>query len=278
MKNKWLRRLSVLCFMACIIGVMPFYAKADEKKEAAVTYDEETKEFLENLMSGYEASGYDMSGFDLDSYASSLIESSFVSGMESTYLNADREDLEKLVEENEEENASAASYLQATEGVGKYQSEISDYVLDIDEESGVATLSGVIKFEKKDVTFMITMDMNTDETTYTFEKVSSFGEKMQKAALNTVMGMGTVFVVLIFISLLIGCFGLFNKSEIKKEQPQQPAALALSVPEEEEDEEEDVTQDLELVAVISAAIAAAEGTSVEGFQVRSIKKAKRTAW
>ena len=40
--------------------------------------------------------------------------------------------------------------------------------------------------------------------------------------------------------------------------------------------EEDVTDDLELVAVIAAAIAASEGqTSTDGFVVRSIRKVNR---
>ena len=36
--------------------------------------------------------------------------------------------------------------------------------------------------------------------------------------------------------------------------------------------------DMELVAVMAAAIAAYEGTSVEGFQVRSIRRANTKNW
>ena len=42
--------------------------------------------------------------------------------------------------------------------------------------------------------------------------------------------------------------------------------------------EEDLTDDLELVAVITAAIAASENTSSDGFLVRSIKKANKRNW
>ena len=42
--------------------------------------------------------------------------------------------------------------------------------------------------------------------------------------------------------------------------------------------EEDLTDDLELVAVISAAIAASENTSTDSFVVRSIKKVNRSKW
>ena len=44
-------------------------------------------------------------------------------------------------------------------------------------------------------------------------------------------------------------------------------------------EKEELSDDLELVAVISAAIAAYEGSSsTEGFVVRSIKKQKKDGW
>ena len=38
------------------------------------------------------------------------------------------------------------------------------------------------------------------------------------------------------------------------------------------------TDDSELIAVISAAIAASEGTSTDGFVVRSIKRRKSNKW
>jgi len=101
---------------------------------------------------------------------------------------------------------------------------------------------------------------------------SDLGQKMSNAALNTLMGMGVVFVVLIIICYVIKAFGIINKVETRKkaekaliEGPAQPAAPA-------EIEEEDETDDLELVAVIAAAIAAYEGTTPEGIQVRSIRK------
>ena len=54
-------------------------------------------------------------------------------------------------------------------------------------------------------------------------------------------------------------------------------AVTFTAPEVEE-EEEDLTDDLELVAVITAAIAASENTSGDGFVVRSIKKANKRNW
>ena len=103
----------------------------------------------------------------------------------------------------------------------------------------------------------------------------SFGESMKKAGLNTLLGMGTVFVVLILISLIIRAFSLIPKIQAmfaKKETPVEKAvdkAVSQIV-----EKEEELSDDLELVAVISAAIAAYEGTSSDGFVVRSIRKSR----
>ena len=107
----------------------------------------------------------------------------------------------------------------------------------------------------------------------------TFGEKMGKAALNTLLGMGTVFCVLILISFIISLFVFIPKIQDKfsKKPAAIPAAPApVARPVVTETAEEDLTDDLELVAVIAAAVAASEGaSSTDGFVVRSIKRSKR---
>lgn len=100
------------------------------------------------------------------------------------------------------------------------------------------------------------------------------GEAMAKAGLNTLIGMGTVFVVLILISMIINGFAVipklqkaFSKKADEGQSVKENAAPAVQAEEPAVDE----TDDLELVAVIAAAIAASEGaTSTDGFVVRSI--------
>lgn len=110
---------------------------------------------------------------------------------------------------------------------------------------------------------------------------SSMGELMERAALNTLIGMGTVFVVLILISLLIYCMGFIpklqsrltaKKSESKEEDKTGiDHAVAQIAAQEESTEEADDSE--ELAAVIAAAVAAYEGTaSTDGFVVRSIRR------
>ena len=102
----------------------------------------------------------------------------------------------------------------------------------------------------------------------------TFAENMEKAGLNTLLGMGTVFVVLILISLIISAFGLIAKVQSSQKKPEEEKKVDKVVSQIVEKEE--LSDDLELVAVISAAIAAYEGSgSTDGFVVRSIRKAYR---
>lgn len=142
-------------------------------------------------------------------------------------------------------------------------------------------------YEKRDMTFSMGVDENVSEyTSMSFNPVYTIGEKLEKAALNTLLGMGTVFIVLIFISLLISCFKYIHEWEEKMKQAavakEQPAAApAPTVPEVVEEEEEDVTDDTELIAVITAAIAAAsasENTASNGLVVRSVKRVPTSKW
>ena len=110
----------------------------------------------------------------------------------------------------------------------------------------------------------------------------SVGENMGRAAMNTLIGMGTVFVVLIIISLIISAFGVIPKIEAKmkaKEKQPIPEVKAAPVATPAAAVEEELSDDTELVAVIAAAIAAYEGSaSTDGFVVRSIRKSKKSKW
>ena len=109
---------------------------------------------------------------------------------------------------------------------------------------------------------------------------SSFGDSMARAGLNTLIGMGVVFAVLILISFIISLFGYIPKIQAafsKKASTSAPkAAPAPAAPAPVVEEVVDYSDDLELVAVIAAAIAAYEGeTSTDGFVVRSIRKVNK---
>ncbi len=120
----------------------------------------------------------------------------------------------------------------------------------------------------------------------------TFGEKMSKAAANTLMGMGTVFAVLIFISLIIAQFERLNKlstkisnwwanrknnEEAKTEEAVASPSKASSSPAAPAPVSANPMDDKQLVAVITAAVVAANVSTggTDRLVVRSIRKAKR---
>ena len=107
---------------------------------------------------------------------------------------------------------------------------------------------------------------------------ATFGEKMARAGMNTLLGMGTVFAVLIFICMIIRCFKyipLFQE-RIKRIRKESSKVQTEATAEEKVAIKEENIYNEELIAVIAAAIAAAEGGSPENFVVHSIKK--RNNW
>lgn len=113
-------------------------------------------------------------------------------------------------------------------------------------------------------------------TSAAFNPRYTTGEKMKKAGLNTVIGMGTVFAMLIIIAFIISLFGTIPamfKKEAKKDKAAESIDKAVEQIVKNETAE---SSDAELVAVIAAAVAAYEGTTdTSGFVVRSIRKIKR---
>ena len=105
-------------------------------------------------------------------------------------------------------------------------------------------------------------------------------ETIKTGLLNTVIGMLTVFAVLILISLLISSFGLISKIQNSKTKNEVAATKVETVQPTQVQEvvEEVVEDDTELVAVITAAIMASMGDEApaDGLTVRSIRKVGTT--
>lgn len=152
--------------------------------------------------------------------------------------------------------------------------EIGDYTMEV-SNSG-ATLTAPLAAENRDADLVFSFDENSQLESVTVNAHYSTVEILQKAALNTILGMGTVFAVLIFIAYIISLFEKIPALEEKfrkKEPVPQKAAPAQPAPAPAEE-----VDDGELIAVIAAAIAAAEATSVDGFFVRSVRRRKSNKW
>lgn len=113
-----------------------------------------------------------------------------------------------------------------------------------------------------------------DSGNYVFkvDEYKTLAQKMGKAGINTVMSMGIVFFVLIFIALCILQFKHISKLQnLGKKEEAAPVEASVSAAQAVVEEEENLVDDFELVAVITAAIAAAsENESADGLVIRSI--------
>ena len=176
--------------------------------------------------------------------------------------------------------AGLQSLQSAMEDIGEFQGTNGSTVSE--NSDGVIVEVNILGSKHNAVAEFVLSDTLVECYSITTNVTYSFGELMTKAFLNTVIGMGTVFIVLIFISLIISCFGLFAKVGDKKQEKatettSEKAAADPVVAQIAEKEE--LAGDTELVAVIAAAIAAYEGSgSTDGFVVRSIRKSNKSKW
>lgn len=151
------------------------------------------------------------------------------------------------------------------------------YKFDENNEGAMLTTEVTCADRTGNIEFAFDEKMNMESMTVNADY--SLKEILTKAGLNTVLGMGTVFVVLIFISFIISLFKYIPAIEAKfKKKTASETAPVVAAPAAIPTEEVSVSDDSELVAAIAAAVAAYEGTSTDGFIVRSIKRRKSNKW
>lgn len=164
------------------------------------------------------------------------------------------------------------------------KNQLGDYVeaveTRIEEADGTIVVTLIEKYTNSNMHFVITFDAaaaESDPITAILSIEASLPTEnagqanMTKALMNTLMGMGTVFAVLIFISIIIWLLK-FVPAFFEKKTPAQeiPISVPYVAPVRK-------TDDTELTAVITAAIMALraeeEGQAADsGFTVRSIRR------
>lgn len=185
--------------------------------------------------------------------------------------------LHQFVTQNAQDQAATqldvdaiASWEAALEDMGSYE-EVIGVTSEFDDKDGIieVEVEGSVRNAVVELVFN-----NGTLISVTTNVQYSMVEIIQKAALNTLIGMGTVFCVLILISLIIGCFGIIPKIQAMFEKkPAEETKSAVDNTIAQIIEKEEQSDDLELVAVIAAAIAASEGAATtDGFVVRSIRR------
>ncbi|MBO5208646.1 MAG: OadG family protein [Lachnospiraceae bacterium] len=184
---------------------------------------------------------------------------------------------EAQYEENEIIYTGLTNMKSAMEDIGDYQGTNGGDV--VFKEDEIVVNINVLGSEHNAVVEMI-IDEEMAFTSISTNVTYSTAEKMEKAALNTLLGMGTVFVVLILMIFIISAFSIIPKIQAAfKKKPEEAKETETDNVVAQIVEKEELSDDLELVAVISAAIAAYEGSgSTDGFVVRSIRKANKSKW
>lgn len=254
------------------------------------------------------------------------IESTMKTGAENYLKEFDSYDDEALAttlkrvqkQKNTVMESAISSWQSSKPELGRLVSILSEDVERVSEDSYKVTVRA--SYEERELEFTLTAEEVVSDnyggtslaaTEMVFTPIFTTGEKLERAGMNTLMGMGTVFLVLIFISFIIASLKNVNTLEAnykaKKEAakaaaepvvpapaPSAPApAPAVPVPapvpapvvsepvpdpEPAFCEEENLADDMELVAVITAAISAAACVPAEGLVVRSIRRKSGSKW
>ena len=192
-------------------------------------------------------------------------------GLTETIIPLSEEEINNYMESGDEFTESAMqAWSTSKEDLGeKSEEEAGETVVVFEDNEYTVTVP--VAFEKADASFIYVFDKNGVPTSLTVDVKLPMGVTLQRAGMNTVMGVGIVFLMLIFLSGIIYLFKFIPNGENKKAKAA-PAPAPVTAPAPAAVEE---TDDTEQIAVIAAAIAAAEGTSPDGFVVRSIRKVKR---
>lgn len=206
--------------------------------------------------------------------------------VESYWYNWNEQDIAEFAETNKEamtddEYQLYLGWAELQTELGEEQSIVSEKYEETEDGSIIGTM--IVAYENGDAQFTFTFDASQNVTDiqvgkYVDEEANkTMAEKMGKAGINTVMSITIVFIVLIFIAGTISLFKfipmLFGGN--KKEEIQGEESASVSVP-----VVEDVTDDTEIVAVITAAIMASMGNEApaDGLHITSIKRRVNSKW
>lgn len=166
------------------------------------------------------------------------------------------------------------SWNEAKAEFGEFQ-KIDNYKYSADENEVVVTANITGSEGKAVLTVVFDKDLKISSMSTAFQ--FSLIKSLERMVTNHYFILLLVIFILIFISYILIIFLLIKiyknkkvKTEIKEEASEHTIAQII--------EKEELVDDYELVAVISAAIAAYTGTSEDGFVVRSIKRSNKSNW
>ena len=278
--KKIMKKLALVSFVVCLVLSMT----ACGKEAAKVEYKTENIEYITNAIVSGVYSENDLAEPELAKEIEAFESDEELGALRTFITNKYRFDADGAAIKS-----GLASYIAAVEEIGPVTDVSKNIKISADDEEVIADviLTGTNKRNDgstKTAEMEIILSKKMKVTSIAFNVEKTFPEKLTNAALNTVLGMGTTFVVLIFISLVIWLMGTIvtnaqKKSEAPKaaSKPAAPAAPAAA-PAASAAAPADAADDQELIAVIAAAIAAYESeatgvnVSPDTFVVRSLRR------
>lgn len=237
--KQWFRK-AALCF-ALALSVLTLAACGNSSKDTVEPIEPSVKSALEEQAKQYaEQSIYALSDAEIESQ----IKSAYKTKDEITYN-------------------GLTNYLNDKDRLGAFVS-VDDAVASKTEDGYSIVINST--FEKRTLKLTLGLNELTGKTTeMTFEPHYSLAEQMEDAGANLLVGMGTVFVVLIFIAWVISLFkyiSVFEKKMKGKKAPAEAPKTAAPAPKAAAPapaaKQDDVMQ-----AVIAAAIAAYEADTAD---------------
>lgn len=272
--------LAMLCMITCIFGLTACGSEETEVSELVVTRQANAEYLAEKVIAPFysEFMNSPEAEFFLENYNAKEVAKIMEQSYESV---AEEMGMDKFTFDGANVLGAITSFSSGYETMGVIleYGEASSVVKD---DTIVVTIPVVCEKKTGNVEVIFSNDIFMEVQSCSLNADMTNSDILEKASLNTLLGMGTVFVVLILIMAIIYAFGIIPKLQKKAadkkagktketEAPAVPVAAPVAAP-----VVENLTDDLELVAVIAAAIAASEGAaSTDGFVVRSIRRANR---
>lgn len=261
MNKNWKKLVSLLLSLACVLAMSAVSVFAESNSTPAYLPVEEST--LENMLTTSEA----------------LIDELCAYG---------DEELEALKASEYQFTSRAVEAWQSTKdelgALVSYDTEDSSYEV----EGEFVTCTIPAEFEKNPATIRVFWNMASQQATQatdmTFTVESSKSELMGEAGMNTVVGLVTVFAVLIFLILVIMAFGKMggNKNQEPAKEKKAAPAPAPAAPAAAPVVAAQPQDDIELQIVLGMAIAMYEqetgAAGGDGYVVRSIRKNRKNNW
>ena len=247
-----------ISLLLCVLVMALSFVGCSEEKVS-----DTTKTTLEESAEVFISSFSQMADEDLESFKTvSEFQLDYI--MMSNYLPVSGEDFLTIINSWQAAEAECGEYV----GHGDYEVVVKNDGYEVSTEA---------EYKNRNATILFVFDENMNVESMDVSAKFSMGEILTKAGLNTLLGMGTVFAVLIFLAFLISLMKYIPVVMELFTKKQKNVASAF-VDDDEEDEYVEEEDDLELIAVITAAIAAQEGASTDDFVVRSIKRRTSNNW